>query len=176
MRSVVADIGSGTGKLSELFLRNGNPVYGVEPNPEMRAAGENLLSSYPGFVSVSGSAEATMLPDQSADFITAGQAFHWFDQKQARREFERILKPDSFVVLVWNERLADTPFLEAYEMLTQTYAMDYHDVTQKNIGDEKIDSFFAPGVCRLTRFQNTQPHPRTCLRPSTLGIPRWSRS
>ena len=123
-RSAVADIGSGTGKLSELFLRNGNSVYGVEPNPEMRLAGENLLSSYPGFVSVAGSAEATTLPDQSADFITAGQAFHWFDQKLARQGFERILKPDGLVVLVWNERLTDTSFLEAYEMLTQTYATD----------------------------------------------------
>jgi SAM-dependent methyltransferase len=29
---VIADIGSGTGFLSELFLKNGNRVYGIEPN------------------------------------------------------------------------------------------------------------------------------------------------
>ena len=41
--SVIADIGSGTGISSELFLKNGNKVYGVEPNKEMREAGERLL-------------------------------------------------------------------------------------------------------------------------------------
>src|SRR6516162_3929547 len=43
---VVADIGSGTGLLTELFLRHGNPVLAVEPNPEMRAAGERRLAHY----------------------------------------------------------------------------------------------------------------------------------
>ena len=30
--SVVADIGSGTGILTQMFLEKGNVVYGVEPN------------------------------------------------------------------------------------------------------------------------------------------------
>src|SRR5947209_11876909 len=89
--SVVADVGSGTGILTELFLRNGNTVYGVEPNREMREAGEGLLAGYPNFHSVDGRAEATGLPDASVDFVTAGQAFHWFDAQGARAEFSRIL-------------------------------------------------------------------------------------
>ncbi len=91
--SVVADVGSGTGILSELFLHNGNRVYGVEPNREMREAGERLLAAYENFVSVDGRAEATTLEDACADFVTAGQAFHWFDPAGARREFQRILRP-----------------------------------------------------------------------------------
>ncbi|HUA67135.1 MAG TPA: methyltransferase domain-containing protein, partial [Candidatus Saccharimonadales bacterium] len=59
--SIMADIGSGTGILTELFLRNGNPVFGVEPNPEMRAAAERLLKKYPNFTSISGTAETTTL-------------------------------------------------------------------------------------------------------------------
>lgn len=47
--SVVADIGSGTGFLTSLFLKNGNVVFGVEPNKEMREAGERLLRDYPKF-------------------------------------------------------------------------------------------------------------------------------
>ena len=77
--SVVADIGSGTGILTQLLLENGNVVYGVEPNAEMRAAGEEFLAAYPKFRSVAASAEATALPDASVDFIVAAQAFHWFD-------------------------------------------------------------------------------------------------
>ncbi len=84
---VIADIGSGTGFLSELFLKKGNRVFGVEPNEAMRQAGEEYLASFDGFTSVNGSAEATTLDDASVDFVTAGQAFHWFDQNAARREF-----------------------------------------------------------------------------------------
>jgi ubiquinone/menaquinone biosynthesis C-methylase UbiE len=92
--SVVADAGSGTGILTELFLRNGNSVFGVEPNREMREAGETLLKSYSQFTSIAGRAEATTLADHSVDFVVAGQAFHWFDCQKARREFARILKTE----------------------------------------------------------------------------------
>src|SRR5258707_4532489 len=65
---VIADIGSGTGFLSELFLKNGNRVYGVEPNSEMRQAGEEYLASYDGFSSIEGSAESATLENASVDF------------------------------------------------------------------------------------------------------------
>jgi len=55
----VADIGAGTGLMAELFLKNGNHVYGVEPNLEMRLAAEYLLRSYPLFTSIAATAEAT---------------------------------------------------------------------------------------------------------------------
>src|SRR5260370_9872745 len=101
---VVADIGSGTGFLSELFLKNGNRVYGVEPNTEMRRAGEECLASYDGFSSIEGSAESATLADSSIDFVTAGQAFHWFEPNAARSEFLRILKAGRWVVIAWNDR------------------------------------------------------------------------
>src|SRR5271154_6620457 len=81
---VIADIGSGTGLLAELFLKQGNRVLGVEPNQEMREAGEEFLRSYVNFTSVAGAAEVTTLPDASVNFVTAGQAFHWFEPKAAR--------------------------------------------------------------------------------------------
>ena len=74
--SVVADVGSGTGILSRLFLENGNRVFGVEPNHEMRRAGERMLSEFPRFTSVAGTTEASTLRDRNADCVTAGQAFH----------------------------------------------------------------------------------------------------
>ena len=71
--SLIADVGSGTGFLAELFLSNGNQVFGIEPNREMREAGEQLLGSYSKFTSVAATAEATTLPEASVDFVTAGQ-------------------------------------------------------------------------------------------------------
>src|SRR4051812_45896686 len=85
--SVVADLGSGTGFLSELFVANGNRVFGIEPNSQMREAGERLVRSHPKFPNVAGTAESTSLPDASVDFIVAGQAFHWFNREACRKEF-----------------------------------------------------------------------------------------
>src|SRR5215469_3197186 len=73
---VVADIGSGPGNLARLFVDRCARVYGVEPNQEMREAGERVLGAFPGFVSVAGAAEATGLPEASVDLVIAGQAFH----------------------------------------------------------------------------------------------------
>jgi ubiquinone/menaquinone biosynthesis C-methylase UbiE len=156
--SVIADVGSGTGILTELFLKNGARVFGVEPNREMRAAAERLLGGHARFTSVAATAEATTLPAHSVDFVTAGQAFHWFDRQQARQEFRRILKPQGWVVLVWNERRTKaTPFLEAYEKLLLTYAVDYASVDHRLITDEIIAAFFRPGAFKLKVFESNQP-------------------
>ena len=119
---VVADIGSGPGFMAELFLNNGNQVYGVEPNLEMRLAAEYRLRSYPLFTSIAATAEATPLADHSVDMIAVGNAFHWFKHEQARQEFLRILIPHGWVVLVWNlERNNDSPFAVAFEQFWQKY-------------------------------------------------------
>jgi SAM-dependent methyltransferase len=155
--SVVADVGSGTGILSELFLRNGNRVYGVEPNREMREAGERLLASYTNFKSVDGRAEATTLDDKSVDFVTAGQAFHWFDPPHARREFMRILRPGGWVVLVWNDRrTAGTPFLEEYERLLLEYSTDYREVSVKYAEESMLAALYGPSEMRTATFDNEQ--------------------
>ena len=82
----VVDIGSGTGLLSKLFLENGNTVYGVEPNEEMRSHAEETLYEFPHFVSIRGRAEDTTLGDASIGLVTVGQAIHWFDREPARLE------------------------------------------------------------------------------------------
>jgi SAM-dependent methyltransferase len=156
-KSVIADVGSGTGILSEVFLKNRNQVFGVEPNREMREAGEKLLGKYSNFTSANGTAEGTTLVDSSVDFVTAGQAFHWFDREQARKEFARILKPGGWVALIWNERLTDTSrFLRAYEYLLQRYGTDYATVDHRNVDTEAITAFFAPQPFTLRKFENRQ--------------------
>jgi SAM-dependent methyltransferase len=155
--SVVADVGSGTGLLSELFLRNGNRVYGVEPNREMREAGERLLAAYANFVSVEGRAEATTLDDGSVDFVAAGQAFHWFDPASARREFGRVLRPGGWVVLAWNDRrTSGTPFLEDYERLLHEYGTDYAAVSAKYMEESALSTLFGAAGPRTASFDNEQ--------------------
>lgn len=140
---LIADIGSGTGLLSKLFLENGNHVYGVEPNAEMQLAGEEFLHCYANFASIKGSAEATTLADRSIDFVTVGQAFHWFDPVATRKEFSRVLKPGGWVVVISNERLTDTtPFLRDYEALLRRYGTDYARVSDSYPHPEDMRAFF----------------------------------
>lgn len=131
--TLVADVGSGTGILTRLFLDNGNTVFAVEPNDAMRAAAEGDLSNYGGFQSIDGTAEATTLPDGSVGLVTAGQAFHWFDPRASRVEFARILRPGGVVALVWNMRRHTEPgFMAGYEMMLQSFGLSYNDVKQSS--------------------------------------------
>ena len=154
---VVADIGSGTGLLSKLFLENGNLVHGVEPNQEMRQAGEEFLRSFPNFTSVAGSAEATTLGDASVDFVTAGQAFHWFEPQAARREFLRILKPDGWVVITWNDRrMEEAQLTHEYEDLLERFGIDYKRVKDAYPESEDIRSFFGASGFSARDLPNQQ--------------------
>ncbi len=129
--AVIADIGSGTGFSAEPFLRNGNRVIGVEPNQAMRSAGERLLRHFPHFHYVPGTAEETSLGSHSVDYIVCGQAFHWFDPLRARREFARVLVPGGWLVLMWNTRRLDSPLMQAYERLLETFGTDYREVDHR---------------------------------------------
>ena len=142
---VVADVGSGTGILTDMLLANGNFVYAVEPSEAMRQAAEAVLAHYPGFVSVDGRAEATTLADNSADWVVAGQAFHWFDAAAARQEFGRILRPDGYVALVWNARAYESDALMAdYERVLGEFGIGYTTVTHRtHAGD--LATLFANG-------------------------------
>ena len=155
-QSVVADVGSGTGLLAQLFLANGNVVYGVEPNAAMREAAERALAGQAKFRSVAGSAEATTLPDASVDFVVAGQAVHWFEMNAARAEFRRIRKPHRWVAIIWNERRKDTPFLREYENLLRTYGTDYGQVAESYPRHERMGEFFGRGGFDHKSFQTVQ--------------------
>lgn len=155
--SVIADIGSGTGISSELFLKQGNKVFGVEPNKEMRDASEGLLKNYSNFESLDTTAENTLLGDNSIDLIIAGQAFHWFDKEKCKAEFKRILKPNGTVVLMWNDRRTDsTHFLQAYEDFIKMFATDYLKVNHKNIDEKIFNNFFGESNYKMESFLNFQ--------------------
>ena len=155
--SVIGDVGSGTGILAEIFLSNGNAVVGIEPNKEMREAGDAYLAEFARFTSLDGGAEATRLPAQSMDFLLAGQAFHWFDRDKARAEFKRVLKPDGVVVLVWNDRRVDsTQFLRDYEAMLQSWGTDYKEINHKNIQDISVFAPFFGGAFHQASFDNIQ--------------------
>lgn len=154
---IIADIGSGTGFLSILFLEHGHCVYGVEPNKKMRAAAEKYLSTNQNFHSINGFAEATTLANASIDWITVGTAFHWFDMQKTKTEFKRILKSPGFCLLVWNVRnKKQSALLQDYEQLLLTFSNDYQQSRAQEFEQTVVDNFFYPYKMHTASFENKQ--------------------
>lgn len=151
---VIADIGSGPGISSENFLANGNTVYGIEPNAEMRLAAEKNFADKKNFVSIEGTADETALNDNSVDFIISGQAFHWFDRQRCKIEFKRILKKDGYVVLMWNEKTESDELMKSYYDLITNYGTDYEKINHELIDDAAISEFYSPCDVRKKIFNH----------------------
>lgn len=154
--TIIADIGSGTGISTLPFLENGNRVYAVEPNKEMRLAAESMLKRFSNFTSIAATAEETGLPDGSIDLVFCGQSFHWFDRQQAKAEFQRILKGEGHIVLAWNERDTKSAFQKEYEALLMNSIPEYAKSTHRNIPDTEIQKFFSPKKMELHSLSNHQ--------------------
>jgi Methyltransferase domain len=152
---VIADIGSGTGILSDQLLSAGYTVFGVEPNEPMRLEAERRLGSRLGFHSVTGTAEATTLGSGSVNAVTCAQSFHWFDRTRTRVEFGRILREPKPVLLIWNERISED-LMEEYDRILQESAPEYNRVGRRNVTDVDIADFFAPAPVERFYFPNAQ--------------------
>ncbi|OUP66593.1 class I SAM-dependent methyltransferase [Sellimonas sp.] len=152
--SVIADIGSGTGKFAKQLLEKGSTVYGVEPNEDMRSIAAKELEKYGKFYSVCGSDTDTRLPENSVDFITAAQAFHWFDSILFKEECRRILRKGGKVFLIWNMRdMTDTFNQESFEIYSK-YCPEFEGFAggiQKD--DVRIREFF-DGKYEYREFDN----------------------
>lgn len=153
-----ADVGSGTGKLSAQLLDAGFTVYGVEPNGDMRRTAESLLGGSGRFRSVDGSDRDTGLAARSVDFVTAAQAFHWFDPRAFRAECLRILRPGGRVFLLWNLR-EPSPEVQALADIFRAFCPAFHGftggVTEE---DPRIPDFFS-GRCTRLKFPNPITYP-----------------
>jgi SAM-dependent methyltransferase len=158
--SIIADVGAGTGMLAELFLEHGNSVSAIEPNHAMRSACEELRSHYPKLTCIDGSAEVTTLPERCADFVTVGQALHWFHLEPARAEFIRILQPGGWCAVIYNERrLGGDGFHDGYERILREFGTDYETVRSQYPQQKKLLEFFdPPGTASPAMQQASYPN------------------
>lgn len=155
--AIIADIGSGTGISSKPFLMNGNIVFGVEPNQPMREGGEQYLANFTKFRSVDGTAEMTNLKEKSIDFIIAGQAFHWFDVEKSKVEFQRILKNDGQVLLIWNTRDdVRSDFMKEYNQFLINYSTDYQLIMHRRLDNSTFTAFYGNQNFQKMEFENYQ--------------------
>ncbi len=101
---LVADVGAGTGKLTENLAELGLSGYAVEPDDAMRQEGMKLFSSDSSFIWSKGTAEHTGLASDRFDWVLMGSSFHWTKTDEALKEFHRILKPGGYFTAIWNPR------------------------------------------------------------------------
>jgi SAM-dependent methyltransferase len=151
----IVDLGSGTGLSSLIFLQAGLEVIGVEPNAQMRAQAERALAGAARFRSVAGSAQATTLPDASADCVIAAQAFHWFDLDATRTESLRILRGPPRAALIWNVRhREESEFSRGYERLLVEFGGEYPQIRERHTDEGSIQAFFAGPHWRRRDFRH----------------------
>ncbi len=120
----IADVGAGTGKLTELLLKRELHVTAIEPNDAMRQEGESHAR---GAAWKNGSGEETGLENNCVNWITSASAFHWIDLEKGLTEFHRILKPGGFFTCMWNPR-----DLQRSELHMQIEARIYEIVPELN--------------------------------------------
>ena len=142
-QSVIADIGSGTGKFAKQLLEKKSFVYCVEPNDDMQNIAIEELGEYKGFRAVDGTALETKLDEKSVDFITVAQAFHWFDAAPFKKECKRILRDNGLVLLIWNTRDMSSEVNQDSYAIYSKYCPDFKGFSggiQKD--DVRIRQFF----------------------------------
>jgi SAM-dependent methyltransferase len=111
----VVDLAAGTGKLTRALVPTGATVVAVEPVAEMRALIE-------GVEALDGRADAMPFPEEWADAVTVGQAFHWFATDEALAEIHRVLRPGGGLGLIWNSRDQDDPLQQEITRLLEPLA------------------------------------------------------
>jgi len=152
--SIIADIGSGTGILSRLLIERGSLVYCVEPNDDMRQTAENDLSEFDNFISINSPAENLSLQNESVNFVTVAQAFHWFNREMFKTECQRILKPGGKVVLIWNERDYQNEIVKKDFIIREKYAIDKKGLGIGGGFKHEYQKFFIDGIFDYKKFNN----------------------
>ncbi|HEY2039778.1 MAG TPA: class I SAM-dependent methyltransferase [Edaphobacter sp.] len=138
----VADVGAGTGMLSDVFLANGNHVLAIEPNDDMRQMCADLHKGESNLEVIAGTAEAAGLEESSVEMVTAGRALHWFDLDRAMVEFRRILKPEGwFASIAFGRRESGREENERFELLLRDYTKDHESTRTSYEAYRRLDDF-----------------------------------
>ncbi|OPA76873.1 SAM-dependent methyltransferase [Paenibacillus selenitireducens] len=154
-QSIIADIGSGTGILTEQLLARGAQVLAVEPNEDMRLAAEQRLHTYDTYTSVPGTAEHTTLEDHTVDLITVAQAFHWFDKDLFQVECLRIAKPQAPVALIWNSRDPHSPMIQANYDICKIHCPQFNGFSGGiDETPDIFERFFRDGTYTFRTYEN----------------------
>jgi len=153
-KSVIADVGSGTGILAELLLQEGSFVIGVEPNNDMRSIALNKFIGNKNYTSINSTAEHINIQNNSIDFVTAAMAFHLFDKNKFKEECQRILKDGGKVVIVEHNRDRQSESNIKNIEIDRFYCPGYNNsIAKMKQGPDDYIDFFSNGICENRVFR-----------------------
>ena len=152
--SAVVDVGTGTGTLARGFARRGAKVIGIDPDERLMQQARRLDAAAGVTVEYRpGTAEQIPLPDASAEAVTAGQCWHWFDGARAATEFARIVKPGGRVVVAHFDWLPlPGNVVEATERLIEQYNPSWHLGGGNGFHLESVPHLYAAGFRDFETF------------------------
>ncbi|CAM4223881.1 class I SAM-dependent methyltransferase [Bacillus manliponensis] len=155
-QSIIADIGAGTGLLTQMLCKLGCSVLAIEPNLDMLNECKRYCSTNTNIEYIHAPAERTHLKDHSVDIITIAQAFHWFDKQLCKTEFQRILKKNGYVIILWNDMQADSEFTQEYINTVYKYKVKTTAGISNFDPDKEKFNFFGKDYIKLY-YDNWQP-------------------
>lgn len=139
-KSILADLGAGTGILTRHFIDKVERIYAIEPNPELRQILAKGMEAFPSVLVLDASAENTTLANSSVELITVAQAIRWFDPEPAKREMFRILKKDGWLALLRNYGTNKEREEAIGSLMTEEYGANFTIVNQ--LPKENLDRFY----------------------------------
>ncbi len=95
-----ADLGAGTGFVTQALLEAGLTVFAVDQSPAMLAELRAKFAGTGRLIALEGQAEALPLPDASVDYVFANMFLHHVDDPaKAMAEMARVLRPGGRLVV-----------------------------------------------------------------------------
>ena len=148
------DLGTGTGTLARGFASQGCEVVGIDPDDRMLAtAAELALEAGDNITWLARNAEDTALPSNSAEVVTAGQCWHWFDRPAAAREVHRLLKPAGMLVICYLDWLPlPASVVAATEALIEQHNPQWHMGGRDGFWNQWLPDLQAEGFQHLETF------------------------
>jgi ubiquinone/menaquinone biosynthesis C-methylase UbiE len=154
-QAVAADIGAGTGLLTRELVGKVAGLYAIEPNEHMLEIARQILKPYPSVICIEARSEATTLPGQSVDLITVGQAIHWFEPHATLKEFQRILKPDGWLAILFHIHIDEVLYKAMQAVCIPENGWDTTPSPKPLYGDSHTDFYFGLGNGTKMHFPQT---------------------
>jgi SAM-dependent methyltransferase len=145
----ILEVGSGTGKATELFVSRDYAVTCIEPGENLAAVAAEKFKGQPVEI-VTTSFEDWLGEAETYDLIFSAQAWHWIDPKVGYAQAARLLKPTGSLALIWHmtpqqNSPVSAEIEEAYKRLAPGMAKDEDDteaVIQKRIDEITNSGYF----------------------------------
>ncbi|WP_173874130.1 methyltransferase domain-containing protein [Streptomyces albus subsp. chlorinus] len=113
-RAAAVEVGAGTGKATEAFVRNGVRLTCLEPDARMAGVLARRFAGSPAVdVVVSGFEEWPASTAPPVDLVLSAQAWHWVDPAVRWTKAHRLLVPGGVLALWWIDLSVSDPGLNS---------------------------------------------------------------